>query len=440
MTTEHRSLRRKLLIFPPLAIGAALFLWVVGVKQPPLQIVASETAQAVRVVEAPLLALVPRAEGYGPVRPARVWTAVAQVAGSVVETHPKLRDGEILPEQTLLIRIDPGDYEIARSEARAELAALAVEERNAAASLQIEERNQNLVQEELRRHINLNSQGTTSQSSVNEAERAVLASQGAVQNLRNTLALIPSQRTLLEAKAARAQRDLDRTEIHAPFTLRVANLAIESDQYVAVGQNLLEGDDVVERVEVEAQFAFSNLRRLFLGRGGQSLDVTRLAEQLPEVIGFDPLIRLDLGNHIAEWQAEFVGFSDNVDTHTRTIGVVVAVDKPFEKTELGFKPPLSKGMFVQVVLRGKSLTPRIVIPRSAVRNGMVYVADPNRRLRRQAVEVLFTQGSYSVIASGIAPGEQIVVSDPIPAVGGMLLAPQIDETLNVKLQNAGTEP
>ena len=439
MISDRPARWRKLLIIPPIVLGVLVLLWMTAGRQPPAQVERGEPVRSVRVIEAPLLELIPKAEGYGPVRPARVWTAVAQVAGQVLEIHPKLRDGEILPEETLLVRIEPADYELALREAQAELAELEVQERNAQASLAIEERNLKLAGQDLERKRKLMQKGTASQSSVDEAERVMLTTRTAVQTLRNTLALVPPQRSVLDAKSARAQRDLERTEIRAPFTLRVAHLDIEADQYVGVGQSLFEGDDV-ERVEVEAQFALSTLRRLFIGHPELKLDVARLGEQLPDVVGLDPLVRLDVGNHVAEWQAEFVRFSDDVDPQTRTLGVVVAVDRPFDKIIPGYRPPLSKGMFVQVILRGKSQAPRLVIPRNAVRNGVVYVADADDRLRRRPVEVLFTQGAYSVVATGLAPGERVVVSDLIPAVSGMLLLPRIDEELSAQLKLAGAGP
>lgn len=436
MSADRPARWRKLLILPPIVLGVLVLVWISAGKQPPTRADRGEPARTVRVIEAPQLELIPKAEGYGPVRPARVWTAVAQVAGRIVEMHPKLRDGEILPEGTSLLRIDPVDYELALLQAQAELAELEVEERNARASLAIEERNLNLASQDVERKRKLKQKGTASQSNVDEAERVMLSTRMAVQSLRNTLALIPTRRSVLEATVARTRRDLERAEIRAPFTLRVADLAIEADQYVSVGQSLFEGDDV-ERVEVEAQFPISTLRRLFIGRPDLKLDVARLGEQLPEVVGFDPLVRLDLGNDVAEWQADFVRFSDNVDAQTRTMGVVVAVDRPFDKVKLGYRPPLSKGMFVQVVLRGKSQPSRLVIPRIAVRNGTVHVADEDNRLRRRPVEVLFTQEGFSVIASGLAPGERVVVSDLIPAVSGMLLRPMIDEELSAQLERAG---
>lgn len=436
MSTDPSKRWHKLLILPPIVLGILLLMWMAKGRQPPVQAEIREPTRTVRVIEAPLVRLTPNAEGYGSVRPARVWAAVSQVAGRIVAIHPHLRDGEILPQGAELLRVDPVDYELALAQARAELAALDVQEENARASLAIEQRNLELTTQDLERKRKLVQQGTTSQSTADEAERAGLASRAAVQNLRNTLALIPSQRSVAQAKADRSARDLANTVIVAPFDLRVANLKVEADQFVSVGQALFEGD-AVDRVEIEAQVAMSALRRLFLGRPEIKLNMTELNQQLPALVGLDPLVRLDLGNYVAEWQAEFVRFDDTVDPETRTMGVVVAVDRPFDKVKPGYRPPLSKGMFVQVVLRGKNNRPRLLVPRSAVRAGAVYVADADDRLRRRPVEVLFSQQQLSVVETGLEPGERVVVSDLVPAVEGMLLQPQLDEALNASLQAAG---
>jgi RND family efflux transporter MFP subunit len=373
------------------------------------------------------------AEGFGSVQPARVWTAVSQVAGNITYIHPKLRNGEILTEATELVHIDPKDYEIALAQTTAELNELEVQEKNARASLQIEQRNLKLAKDELDRIRKLVKKGTASQSKADETERAMLSYSASVQNLKNSLALVPSQRSLLEARRSLAERDLERTIITAPFDMRVANLNIEADQYVPVGQNLFEGD-AVDRVEVEAQVAMSSLRRLFIGRPSMRIDFERLNEDFADLIAIDPVVRLDLGNHVAEWVAEFVRFSDTVDPETRTMGVVVAVDNPFDKVIPGYKPPLSKGMFVKVIMKTHRSAQRIVVPRSAVRGGSVFVVDEENRLRRRNVKVLFSQLDISVIEEGLEPGERIVVSDLIPAVDGMLLQVQIDEDLTRTLK------
>lgn len=435
MTTKRSSLWRKLLLVLPIVLGVLVLLWMATGKEPPATAQRGEPTRTVRIIEALELDLIPTAEGYGPVRPARVWEAVAQVKGQVVEIHSRLRDGEILAQGTELLRIDPVDYELALAEAEAELAELAVQEQNARASLAIETRNLALAQQDLERARRLVKKGTTSKSAVDEAERSVLGARAAEQNLKNTLALIPARRKMLQAKVKRAERDLAHSLIRAPFDLRVADLKVEADQFVAVGQTLFAGD-AVDRVEIEVQVAMASLRRLFLGRPEFKLDPARLSEQLTTMLGFSPLVRLDLGNYQAEWEARFVRFDDAVDAQTRTTGVVVAVDRPYDKIIPGYRPPLSKGMFVQVILRGKSHRPRILVPRAAVRDGAVLVADQDNRLRRRPVKVLFSQGQISVIERGITPGERVLVSDLIPAVEGMLLQPTIDEELAATLAAA----
>jgi RND family efflux transporter MFP subunit len=429
---------RKLLILPPIAVGLLVLLLMSAGKQQPVQAERGEPKRTVRVVEAPLVDLVPMAEGYGQVQPARTWIAVSQVAGRVTSIHPRLRDGEILPRGTELVRLDPKDYELALAQAQAELTELNAREENTRASLDIERRNLKLAKKELERIRQLVKKGTASQSAADETERAMLAYRASVQNLENTLALVPSQRSVLEARLALAERDLEHTVICAPYDMRVANLKVEADQYVPVGQNLFEGD-AVDRVEIKAQFAMSSLRRLFIGRQDVEIDIQRISEEFAELIAVEPVVRLDLGNHVAEWQAEFVRFSDTVDPQTRTMGVIVAVDQPFDKVIPGYRPPLSKGMFVNVILSGKQSMRRVLVPRSAVRSSHIFIADENNRLRRRAVEVLFSQGDISVITDGVEPGERVVVSDLVPAVDGMLLQVQLDEALTRSLIAQGKD-
>ena len=432
MNEPKQSRWRALWVLPPLAIGILVVIFMASGKQPPTKAEVGEPSQSVRVVEAMSVDLVPEASGYGEVQPGKVWAAVAQVAGRVIETYPRLRDGEIVPAGTLLFRIDPVDYELKLAQARAELAELDVQEQNARASLAIDQSNLRLAQRETERISKLSKKGTASQSDVDNAERTMLNARTAVQNTANILALLPTQRRLLEAKVSQAERDLANTTVSAPFNLRIAELAIEKDQYVGIGQTLFKGD-AVESVEVIAQVAISSLRTLFAGREEPIPAIADLQTGLQNFTGFRPVVRMDMGRETAEWEARFIRFSDQVDPQTRTIGVVISVDNPFKKVIPGKRPPLTKGMFVQVVIRGYTQSDRIVLPRSAVRAGKVYRVGEEQRLQVRPVSILFSQGPLSVIGSGIEPGDQIVVSDPIPAVEGMLLSPVPDQSLQAQI-------
>ena len=429
---------RKWLILPPVALGIAILMFMSAGKQPPAEAERGEPKRTVRVIEVPMVELRPKAEGFGPIEPARVWTAVSQVAGRVTYIHPRLRDGEILQQGSELVRIDPTDYEIALAQSQAELMELDGKESNARASLEIEKRNLALAQKELERIRKLVKKGTTSKSLADETERTMLAYRASVQNHQNTLALVPAQRTLFEARIEQAERNLEHTVITAPFDMRVANLKVEAEQYVPIGQSLFEGDDI-DRVEVKAQVAMSSLRRLFIGRERFQIEFARLNEEFADIIAINSIVQLDLGNHVAEWVADFVRFSDTVDPETRTMGVVVAVDEPFKKIIPGYKPPLSKGMFVKVVISAKQTMQRMIVPRSSVRGGNVFVVDEESRLRRRPVKIMFSQFDISVIEDGIEPGDRVVVSDIVPAVDGMLLDVVLDEALNASLREVGSD-
>ena len=412
----------------------------VGGKSPPTKVERVAQAPVVRVIAVPQVDLAPMALGYGVVQPARVWTAVAQVAGRVIETHPRLDDGEFVKEGELLVRIDPVDYELALAEAQAQLAELEVQAINAAASLALEERSLALAEDELARNRSLADKGTASKSAADQAERTSLTASTAVQNMRNTLALIPTQRHLLEARIDQVRLDIERTAIRAPFDLRLAKVKVELAQYVPVGSSLLEGDSL-DRVEVVAQVPMGAMRRLFLGRDLEQAPALGTETMRAELGAIGARVELELGDIVAEWEGRLERISDALDADTRTVGVVVSVDRPYDQVIPGYRPPLAKGMFVKAVLHGRPRAGSLLVPRSAVRNGTVLIADADDRLRRRPVTVLFSQAGVSVIGDGLAAGDRVLVSDPIPAVEGMALRPELDTALaEALLARAGGKP
>ncbi|MCP5298497.1 MAG: efflux RND transporter periplasmic adaptor subunit [Chromatiaceae bacterium] len=427
--------RRALWLLPPVLVGVAILALSVARKPAPAPAAEGEPVRAVRTLVVEPMTLVPRVRGYGSVQPAQVWTAVSQVAGRVVTMHPQLRDGEILLAGTELLRIDPVDYELNLAQAQASLAELDVQQANTEASLEIEKRNVALAERELARIGSLAKKGTASRSDSDSAERALLAGRAAVQNLENALALLPTQRKVQQTRVAQAERDLQNTVVHAPFDLRVAGLAVEAEQYVGKGQTLFRGD-AVDSVEIVAQVNLGEMRKLFIGQEQMDLDPAALVARLPEVTGLQAQVNLDMGGHVATWDARFVRFSDQIDSKTRTLGVVVAVDRPLEKVRPGERPPLSKGMLVEVGLTGRAQPQRILVPRHALHAGQVYLVDDGRLALRH-VELLYNLDGTSVIASGLSGGEQLVLSDLVPAVAGMRLDPRPDAAALATLRAAG---
>ncbi|MAF50375.1 MAG: hypothetical protein QGH73_11115 [Rhodospirillales bacterium] len=446
MSSDAKSIWKRLLIIPPILIGIALVAYNLQTREGPSQTEVGETARKARVITVPETTVVPRALGFGTVKPGTVWEAVAEIQGKIIEIHPQLKAGAMLPKGTTLLRIDPADYRLALRSAEADIRAIeaqlveiAARDANTRASLAIEIRSWEIAKRELRRKRQLVKSKVVSAAAVDQEERNLLAREQIAQTLRNTLNLLPAEKLRLEAQlsAARirgqnAQRDLDRTIITLPFDARIAEVNVEKAQFAKAGQTLAAADSI-DVSEVSAQLPIDKMFQL--------LDPVRIAGVTPEramseienILGLTPIIRLKLGNLVSKWKGRVARVSDRIDPRTRTIGVIVAVDRPYHFAPDVLRPPLAKNMYVEVELRGRPRMRQIVVPRSALRGGKAFVVGGENRLEIRAVEVRYRLGDIAVIESGLKAGERIVVSDLIPAIDGMLIDPAPDKDAETRL-------
>jgi membrane fusion protein, multidrug efflux system len=189
-----------LLVLVPVAAALAATIYLVTHKPGPSQKQTTETVQTLRVIPAPVVDLVPQIEGYGVAEPVQVWEAVAEVRGRVAATHPNLRPGELIKKDSLLVRIDPTEYRLAVSrleatiaETWAKLAELDQNEANTRQIVAIETQSLALSQKMLERKQQVVSRNAVSQDAVDREEKSFLAQKQALQQRKNTLALIPPQ-------------------------------------------------------------------------------------------------------------------------------------------------------------------------------------------------------------------------------------------------------
>lgn len=437
---------KKWWIVPPMLLGFALVVALVANKRGPKQVETTEQRQSLRVIRVPVVDLVPRVVGYGTARPGQVWQAVAEVKGRVVEVHPQLKSGSMVHRGEVLLKIDPAEYDLAiaqieadLSQIQAQLDELAAREINDRMSLEIEKASLRLSERELERVQSLVAQNAISKSEVDKQERNALAQRQIVQRLENSLNLVPQQRKSLDAavnvkKASLGQAQLDRakTTIQAPFDCRLGAVTIESGQFLAVGQTLFEahGTDITE---IEAQVPVNQLRTLIRPELQKKVLTTMSSEAITQVLDFQVVVRYRSGDFLAQWEARVARLREQFDPRTRTLGLVIAVDKPYEKAVPGKRPPLVQGMYCEVELRGSPRPGRVVIPRSAVHEGHVYLVADDSRLQHRAVEVDFAQAGFVCLRSGLKGGETLVVSDPVPAIDRMLIEPVLDESTRSRL-------
>ena len=190
------------------------------------------------------------------------------------------------------------------------------------------------------------------------------------------------------------------------------------------------------RSEVSAQLPVDKMARLLDRSRLKNFSVTSATANIEQIMGLKPIVRLRSANLDVSWPGRVVRVSDRLDPRTRTLGVIVAVDNPYKLSIDGNRPPLTKNMYVEVELRGIPQKDKIVLPRSALHNGRVYIAGKNNRLEIKPVKIAYSQGNLTVLASGLKAGERVVVSDLIPAINGMLLSTVDDERVEQSLREA----
>jgi len=104
----------------------------------------------------------------------------------------------------------------------------------------------------------------------------------------------------------------------------------------------------------------------------------------------------------------------------------------------GKRPPLATNMYVEVELSGKVLPDRFVIPRSAVHDRHIYICTPENRLKILKIEPEFSMGDLTVLINGVSEGENLVLSDLVPAVDGMKLLPKQDLQIQIQVETAAS--
>ena len=320
-------------------------------------------------------------------------------------------------------------------------------------ALRIEERAVELAEAEVERIRQLVDSNAASSASLDMSERELLRHQQSLQTQQSSLNLLPSQKDSLRAMLAaqqsqilEAKQHLAKTRLTAPFDCRVGNVSIDTGQFISLGQRLFVADGTAA-TEIVAQIPVDKTRTLI--NPGEvdmaellSILASRDPNRIRDLFQLEVIVRASAGDLETSWDARFVTTSGEVDPRTRTVGFITVVDDPYGKIILGERPPLIRGVFCEVELRGRPIEARIVIPRQSIHNDTVYVLDQEERLERRSVEVEFVQSSLAVIRSGLSEGETLVVSDPTPAIDKQKVNPIPDSELleSIRAEAAGERP
>jgi RND family efflux transporter MFP subunit len=309
---------------------------------------------------------------------------VPEVAGRIIDVSRSFVSGGFFEADDVLLRIDPRDHRQAVVQARARVAQaqLRVAQQQAEADVAAEE-----------------------WADIGEGEATPLTLH--LPQLADAQAALEGARAELE----KAQRNLDRTEIRAPYVGRVRQKNVDVGQYVSPGTPLATVY-AVDFAEVrlplpDRQLAFLDLPLVYRGDEERGKG--------PRVI-----LRADFAGKIFQWQGRIVRTEGEIDRRSRMVHAVAQVADPYARGEEEGRPPLAAGMFVEAEILGETVENAAVLPRSVLRSdGRVLVVDDENRLRFREVEVLQTREDQVVIGSGLSNGERVCLSPLAVVTDGM---------------------
>jgi multidrug efflux system membrane fusion protein len=336
----------------------------------------------------------------GTVEPGVESELVAEVSGRIVWVSPQLASGGFFEGNEVLVRVDSRDYEVALRGARAALARA--------------ESNLTYAQATLDRQQSMRQTGASSRARLDEAVFAHSSAQAGVQ----------------EASVAveRAELDLTRTEIAAPFAGRVRDKHVDVGQFVGRGvpvARVYSVDYAEIRLPIrDAELAYLDLASL---RDTANADSQDAEQPVPSTVAVEVSARFAGERHT--WPGRIVRTEGALDPRTRMLNVVARVDDPYGRATPSERPALAVGLFVDAEIRGRSVDGVYELPRSALRRGdEVLVVDSEQRLRVRRVHVLRSAGGRSWISEGLAPGEHIVTSPIEIVTEGMEVRAEVVES------------
>jgi len=311
-------------------------------------------------------------DASGTIEARRVTEIGSEVPGRIVAVLVDV--GDAVAEGAPLFRIDPGPYRMALAEAEAGLAlerAESVNAENEAARLRLL----------LEQHV---------------------ASQERYEQLRTRAEVARAQVAQGEARLAKARRDLEETEVRAPYAGSV--VARRAHEGAMAGQGPI----------------------LVLQESGALEAILNVPEATPLPVRVGDPVRLFVEGLADPVEAKIERVSSRVDPGTRTYEVRGSVTAP--------SGTLKAGAYARAELSCARAEPRPVVHRSALlsRDGRTFVLRVEDGVVRYApVRVGVTEGERAEVLSGLAVGDLVVRGEAVTRLAEGARVEVLDEGASV---------
>lgn len=366
------SATKKKIFFPifVLMMGVGAFVMLQATKAPAEKKDEKVVVPYVAVEEITVEPLQLLAQSQGEVMSRYETFLASEVSGVIMMITPEFVNGGIIKKGELLAQIDPFDYDVRVQQANANLAS--------ARAAFIQERAQGQVAE-------------AEWASISNAKPSELGLRKPQQE--QALAAVKAA----EAELTQAKKDLERTEIRAPFDALVRVRNISPGQFVSVGNALGQLMDIsVAEVRLpvnQADFA------ILKNRG-----------ELAEVDFYGQSYGAE-----TVWKGQIVRDEGMIDADSRMTYLVAQVNDPYGLNTN--KPRLPFGTYVTAQIKGAMVEGTRIPRRLFVNQKLLLIKD--NALHFADVTQLKQDGKFTIVSGGLATGDLLLMSTLDAPVEGM---------------------
>ncbi len=375
----------------------------------------------------------PKILSYGEIYSKRMLEIRPLVSGRLDYVSEKFVEGGYVKSGDILFRLNQKDYlnemeiaEIDLEDTKAQLSEAISKLDYANLEFEVSESQLNLRKNALDRQTQLAESGLITSSQLENTQLAYSSSkqqflnkQNLVKSSKNAIDKLKIQLKRRSISIDKAKRNLDETEIKAPFDGIIASVNILPGSVINKNEKL---GTLLDPNSLEVMFNLS------------ANEFARVIDKDGKLLNLDITAYLKLSNN----DIPFSGKIERINPEIMNIG---SGRKLFASINLGENKTLRPGDFVVLEIKEPSLKNITVLPSSAVTiDGKIFILEEDNRLKEIEVNILRRQGN-EVIVSG-APTDKEYVMQRSPQLGnGLKIKPlrkkdrEISNSVNLSKNN-----
>ena len=364
------------------AVGAAFVM--VQTRAAPTQMEREIPVLLVDAIEARREPVFFRVNSQGAVTPRTESILVSEVSGQIIEVASNHVAGGFFRKGELLVKIDPRNYQSALKSAQANVARVQtqVAKENALADYALDDWKK-------LRDLNAAS-GPASDLALRKPQ----------------LAEAIAELTSAEAALEKAQEDLNRTNIRAPYDGMVKEKIADVGQYVNTGSQL-------------ARIFATDYAEIRLPITQRELALVDLPTADGSTSPLPVTLTSQAGTAQHTWEGRIVRSEGVFDSASRVLYVVAQVEDPYNQNgRIG--EPLRIGTFVTANIQGRFGGPLFTIPRHALQRGeRLWIIDEHQKIYPTDVQIVSTDEEYAYVDGGLMNGDRYTITpidQPLPGM------------------------